>query len=91
MIVLRTIPAAPGWHLAWADPAAEPPVRFVPVAAWAFVEGIPGAKGPEACPVPAGDAGPVIRTLASREYLGAAAPGERPEDWADRARAALER
>lgn len=73
----------------WADPAVDPPVRFVPVAAWAFVDGIPGAKGPEACPVPTGASEPVIRAVVAREYLGAAAPGERPEEWADRARAAL--
>lgn len=91
MKILRTIPAAPGWHLAWADATRDPPVRFEPVAAWAFVDGLPGAAGPEACPVPFGpaDAPPVVRASASREYLGAAAPGERPEDWAERARAAL--
>ncbi|MBX3471230.1 MAG: hypothetical protein KF878_30555 [Planctomycetes bacterium] len=90
--VLRRLPAAPGWHLVYAVAEREPPVRFVPVVGWAVVDGAPGAAGPEVCPIPLGpaDAAPVIKALAGRDYLGAAAPGEEPGDWADRARATLD-
>lgn len=105
MRVLQRLPAAPGWHVVFADAAREPPVRFVPVVGWAVVEtggastdappsvaalasraGTP--RGPEVVPIAEGDDAPVVAG-ASRGYLGAAAPGEPPEAWAERARAVL--
>lgn len=102
--VLQRLPATPGWHLAFADATREPPVRFVPVVGWAVVEtgaqasdappsvaalasraGTP--RGPEVVPVAEGDDAPVLPGAPG--YLGAAPPGEPPEAWAERARAAL--
>lgn len=88
MRVVKRLAAAPGWHVVFADPTREPPVRFVPVAAWAVIEAGAGTpRGPEVVPIAEGDDAPVLPGTAG--YLGAAAPGESPDTWVERARALL--
>jgi len=99
--ILETIPAKPGWHAAYADPGGDGrlPVRFEPVVSWAVVDGIPGAPGPEVCPMVRQVAGGLPRLVplvqgapggCPAEFLGVSPPGEAPDAWAERARARLQ-
>lgn len=95
MRILETIPAQPGWRCAFAVEGPDP-LRLVPVAAWAVVEGVPGAGGPEVCPMlehaepgRLPELRPVVHGLPTHcppGYLGLVAPTEPLEPW--RARAA---
>lgn len=92
--ILSTIPAQPGWVAVFE--AGGGPLETRPVISWAVVEGIPGARGPEVCPL-LGEATPgqlpalrpLVHGLASHcppGFLGVCPPGEDPAAWAARAR-----
>lgn len=92
--VLSTIPAQPGWRAV--IEGADGALGTREVVSWAVVEGVPGARGPEVCPLLRADEPgrlpelrPVVHGLPSHcppGYLGVCPPGEEPAAWAARLR-----